>query len=124
MPISGSSMATSSRSDSMPGSRAKFSAPRRWWVIAPVAPLLLLLLASFVAPVLLMLSRAVTERGLAIVWPERAATLRQRDAGGLAPAALAQSVAREIGATRQAATPTTFAKPLDQHIECGKRVGR
>src|SRR3546814_7613997 len=79
MPISGSSMATSSRSDSMPGSRAKFSAPRRWWVIALVAPLLLFLLVSFVAPVLLMLSRAVTDRELQTVWPESAAALRQWD---------------------------------------------
>src|SRR3546814_1357593 len=80
MPFSGSSMATSSRSDSMPGSRAKFSAPRRWWVIALVAPLLLFLLVSFVAPVLLMLSRAVTDRELQTVWPESAAALRQWDA--------------------------------------------
>src|SRR3546814_19096022 len=97
MPISGSSMATSSRSDSMPGSRAKFSAPRRWWVIALVAPLLLFLLVSFVAPVLLMLSRAVTDRELQTVLPESAAALRQWDAGGLPPDAPAQSGARQLG---------------------------
>src|SRR3546814_18335241 len=102
MPISGSSMATSSRGDSMPGSRAKFSAPRRWWVIALVAPLLLFLLVSFVAPVLLMLSRAVTDRELQTVWPESAAALRQWAAGGLPPDALAQRVDPEMVAPRPA----------------------
>src|SRR3546814_2691660 len=102
MPISGSSMATSSRSDSMPGSRAKFSAPRRWWVIALVAPPMLFLLVSFVAPVLLMLSRAVNDRDLQTVWPESAAQPRQWDAGGLPPEALEKSVQSEMGGTRQA----------------------
>src|SRR3546814_1888154 len=116
MPISGSSMATSSRSDSMPGSRAKFSAPRRWWVIALVAPLLLFLLVSFVAPVLLMLSRAVTDRELQTVWPESAAALRQWDDGGLPPDALAQSVAREMVATRQAGTLNRVANRLNYDV--------
>src|SRR3546814_12125240 len=111
MPISGSSMATSSRSDSMPGSRAKFSAPRRWWVIALVAPLLLFLLVSFVAPVLLMLSRAVTDRELQTIWPESAAAPRNWDAGRLPPDALHQTVARELVPTRPPGTINPLANP-------------
>ncbi|HWV60751.1 MAG TPA: hypothetical protein VN034_08865, partial [Sphingopyxis sp.] len=61
----------------MPGSRVKLPGLRRWWSVALVAPLLLFLLASFVAPVLMMLSRAVVDRDLERVWPDSAVALRK-----------------------------------------------
>jgi len=87
--------------------------PRRWRVFALVAPLLLFLLASFVLPVLLMLSRAVTDRELQTVWPESAAALRQWDGRGLPPDALARSVAREMVEARQAGTLNRVANRLN-----------
>lgn len=97
----------------MPGSRAKLPGLRRWWSFALVAPLLLFLIASFVAPVLMMLSRAVVDRDLERVWPDSAVALRQWDGAGLPPDALAATVAREIGAARQAGTLNQVANRLN-----------
>lgn len=97
----------------MPGSHARSAAPRRWWAFALVAPLLLFLLASFVLPVLLMLSRAVTDRELHTVWPESAAALRQWDGRGLPPDALAHEVARDMITARQAGTLNRVANRLN-----------
>src|SRR3546814_11700898 len=63
-----------------------------------------------------MLSRAVTDREWQTVWPESAAALRQWDAGGLPPAALAQSVAREMVATRQDGTLNRVANRLNYEL--------
>lgn len=82
-------------------------------MIALVAPLLLFLLASFVLPVLLMLSRAVTDRELQAVWPASAAALRQWDGAGPPPDALAHSVAREMVAARRAGTLNRVANRLN-----------
>jgi len=97
----------------MPGSRAKSPGLRRWWRFALIAPLLLFLLASFVAPVLMMLSRAVIDRDLERVWPNSASHLRQWDGAGLPPDALAATVAREIVATRQDGTLNQVANRLN-----------
>lgn len=97
----------------MPGSRARPPGIRRWWSFALVAPLLLFLLASFVAPVLMMLSRAVIDRDLERVWPDSAAALRQWDGAGLPPDAIAATVSREIGAARQAGTLNQVANRLN-----------
>jgi putative spermidine/putrescine transport system permease protein len=95
----------------MPGSRAK--PPRRWRDFALVAPLLLFLIASFAAPVLMMLSRAVIDRDLERVLPSSAVALRQWDGAGLPPDALAQTVAGEIRAARQAGTLNQVANRLN-----------
>ncbi|MBO9695779.1 MAG: ABC transporter permease [Sphingopyxis sp.] len=97
----------------MPGSRARPPGVRRWWSFALVAPLLLFLLASFVAPVLMMLSRAVIDRDLERVWPDSAAALRQWDGAGLPPDALAATVSREIGAAARAGTLNQVANRLN-----------
>lgn len=97
----------------MPGSRAKLPELRRWWRFALVAPLLLFLLASFVAPVLMMLSRAVIDRDLERVWPDSAMALRQWDGEGLPPEALARTVAREIRTARQEGTLNQVANRLN-----------
>lgn len=87
--------------------------PRRWWTFALVAPLLLFLIGSFVAPVVLMLSRAVTDRELTTVWPDSAAALRQWESGGLPPDALAQTVTREMLAAQRAGTLNRVANRLN-----------
>lgn len=89
---------------------------RRWWTFALVAPLLLFLLASFVAPVVLMLSRAVTDRELMTVWPDSAAALRQWDSGGLPPDTLAETVSRDILASRRAGTLNRAANRLNYDV--------
>ncbi len=98
----------------MPGSDAKPPRrQRRWWSFALVAPLLLFLLASFVVPVLMMLSRAVVDRDLERVWPESAAALRQWDGVGAPPDALAATVARDILKARRAGTLNQVANRLN-----------
>lgn len=89
---------------------------RRWWTFALVAPLLLFLLASFVAPVILMLSRAVTDRELMTVWPDSAAALRQWDSGGLPPDTLTQTVSRDILASRRAGMLNRAANRLNYDV--------
>lgn len=89
---------------------------RRWWTFELVAPLLLFLLASFVAPVVLMLSRAVTDRELMTVWPGSAAALRQWDSGGLPPDTLAQTVSRDILGSRRAGTLNRAANRLNYDV--------
>lgn len=89
---------------------------RRWWTFALVAPLLLFLLASFVAPVVLMLSRAVTDRELMTIWPDSAAALRQWDSGGLPPDTLAQTVSRDILTSRRAGTLNRAANRLNYDV--------
>ncbi|MBB6426959.1 ABC transporter permease [Sphingopyxis sp. JAI128] len=98
----------------MPGSRAKSADPRRrWWPFALVAPLLIFLLASFILPVVLMLSRALTDRELQTVWPDSAAALRHWHGNGLPPDVLAQRVAREMVAARRNGTLNRVANRLN-----------
>ncbi len=86
---------------------------RRWWTFALVAPLLLFLIGSFVAPVLLMLSRAVTDRELMTVWPDSTAALRQWQDGGLPPDAIARTVSREMLTARRGGTLNRVANRLN-----------
>lgn len=98
----------------MPGSHANPPPKQgRWWSFALVAPLLLFLLASFVVPALMMLSRAVVDRDLERVWPESAAALRQWDGGGVPPDALAATVARDMLKARRAGTLNQVANRLN-----------
>jgi len=100
----------------MPGSRARPPGPRRWWRLALVAPLILFLLASFIAPVLMMLSRAVIDRDLERVWPRSAIALRHWNGAGLPPDALAATVAREIASARAAGTLNQVANRLNYDL--------
>lgn len=97
----------------MPGSHANPPPKQGWWSFALVAPLLLFLLASFVVPALMMLSRAVVDRDLERVWPESAAALRQWDGGGVPPDALAATVARDMLKARRAGTLNQVANRLN-----------
>lgn len=86
---------------------------RRWWPFALVAPLLIFLIASFIAPVMLMLSRAVIDRDLERAWPESAAALRAWDGDGLPPDGLARTVAHETLAAHRAGTLNRVANRLN-----------
>ncbi len=70
------------------------------------------LFASFVAPVLMMLSRAVIDRDLERVQPDSAIALRQWD-GAITARRAAATVSREIVATRQAGTLNQVANRLN-----------
>ncbi|MGY4395743.1 putative spermidine/putrescine transport system permease protein [Sphingomonas sp. UYAg733] len=111
-------MATSSLSDSMPGSRAEPAARAakirpRWWIVALVAPLLIFLIATFVLPVVMMLSRGVSDPELPQSWPRAAAALRQWDGAGLPSDALARTVAGDIVAAHRAGTLNRVANRLN-----------
>ena len=86
---------------------------RRWWPFALVALLLIFLIASFIAPVMLMLSRAVIDRDLERAWSESAAALRAWDGDGLPPDELARTVAHETLATHRAGTLNRVANRLN-----------
>jgi putative spermidine/putrescine transport system permease protein len=98
-----------------PGSLQK-PAPRRWWTFALIAPLLLFLLASFIVPVLMMLSRAVTDHELADSWPQSAEALAEWNGEGLPDDALARTVATEMLAARQAGTLNRVANRLNYDV--------
>lgn len=89
---------------------------RRWWTFALVAPLLLFLIASFIAPVLLMLSRAVTDHELAESWPKSAELLSAWDGNGLPDDTLAGTVAAEMLAARHAGTLNRVANRLNYDV--------
>jgi putative spermidine/putrescine transport system permease protein len=86
---------------------------KKWWTFALVAPLLLFLIGSFVLPVIMMLSRAVTDRELASAWPDGVAALRQWNTGGLPPDALAQTIAQEMQYSRRKGTLHRVANRLN-----------
>lgn len=67
-----------------------------------VAPLLLLILGSFLVPVGVTLLRAVQDREVAAALPETAAALRDWDGQGLPGEAAFAAVARELGAALEA----------------------
>lgn len=100
----------------MPGSPVRPARRPRWWTFALVAPLLLFLIVGFIVPVVLMLSRAVTDRELSRTWPDSAAALREWDGKGLPPDALARAVAREMRAAREAGTLNRVANRLNYDV--------
>ncbi|MFN7635196.1 MAG: hypothetical protein ACK5PI_10865, partial [Acetobacteraceae bacterium] len=63
-----------------------------------VAPLLLLLVASFAVPVARMLWTAVADPELSDALPDTAAALRAWNGDGLPPDAVFESLARELAA--------------------------
>src|SRR5687768_12464546 len=113
-------MATSSLNASTPGWRARPGSPARtrvrggrWWALALVAPLLLFLAVSFLGPVLMMLSRGVTDHELADAWPGTAAMLRQWDGPALPDDALARSLAAEVLESKRSGTISRVANRLN-----------
>jgi len=105
----------------MPGSPAE-PAPRRlrrggpWWTYALTGPLLLFLLASFIGPVMMMLSRGVTNPELPEAWPQTAAALRQWEGGSPPPDSTARSLATEIDASARAGTLSRVANRLNYDV--------
>lgn len=81
-----------------------------------VAPLLLFLTVSFIVPVLLMLSRAVTDHELADSWPKSAEMLSAWDGNGLPSDALAKTVATEMLAARRTGTLNRVANRLNYDL--------
>ena len=73
-----------------------------WLAALLIAPLLLLILGSFLVPVGLTLFRAVQDREVARALPETSAILAAWDGQGLPPEAAFASVARELGAALEA----------------------
>lgn len=89
---------------------------RRHWPLALTAPLVLFLLAVFVAPVLLMLARGVSEQELPATWPHAATALQQWDGRGLPDDIVAATVARDMVASRHAGTISRVANRLNYAI--------
>jgi putative spermidine/putrescine transport system permease protein len=73
-----------------------------WLAALLIAPLLLLILGSFLVPVGLTLFRAVQDREVAQALPETSAILAAWDGQGLPPEAAFAAVARELGAALEA----------------------
>ncbi|MGX9965496.1 ABC transporter permease [Roseomonas sp. F4] len=73
-----------------------------WLAALLIAPLLLLILGSFLVPVGLTLCRAVQDREVAQALPETSAILASWDGQGLPPEAAFAAVARELGAALEA----------------------
>ncbi len=67
---------------------------------ALIAPLVLFLLANFVAPIGLLLGRAFTENEIPAAWPTTAHALLEWDGHGLPPPALMSGFLVELAATR------------------------
>jgi putative spermidine/putrescine transport system permease protein len=73
-----------------------------WLAALLIAPLLLLILGSFLVPVGLTLFRAVQDREVAQALPETSAILASWDGQGLPPETAFAAVARELGAALEA----------------------
>jgi putative spermidine/putrescine transport system permease protein len=80
------------------------------WLL--VAPLLLFLLILFVAPVLLMLARGVTEHEVPNAWPRTAAALLAWNGEGLPTDAVAATAAAEMAASHRAGTVSSTSARL------------
>ncbi|WP_114954291.1 ABC transporter permease [Sphingosinicella terrae] len=99
----------------MPGSPTERAgaARRDWWPFALVAPLILFLAAGFLIPVLMMLSRGVTDHELASAWPETAQALRGWDGAGLPDETVVPILAAEIVGARKAGHLNLVANRLN-----------
>lgn len=87
---------------------------RNTWVgLLLVGPLLLFLLLNFLAPITLMLSRAVHEQELPAAWPHTAALLRDLPNGTLPDTRLASTFASELMASRASAQLSPVANRLN-----------
>jgi putative spermidine/putrescine transport system permease protein len=81
------------------------------WLL--LAPLLVLLLANFLAPIGLLLTRAVQDREVPNAWPETAAALRAWDGTGLPPESVGTCFARELADSRRSGTFAAAANRLN-----------
>lgn len=84
--------------------------------VALVAPLLLFLLATFIAPIGAMLWRAVADPEIGRVLPRVTAALAAWDGRGLPPEAAAAALLADIGAAREAGTLAGAATRLNYDI--------
>ncbi|HYD46384.1 MAG TPA: ABC transporter permease [Phenylobacterium sp.] len=81
-----------------------------------IAPTLILLAASFLVPILLMLSRGVSEREVPAAWPRTAEALRAWDGQGLPAPRAFETLAAEIPASRDAGTLSAAANRLNYDV--------
>ncbi len=81
--------------------------------IVLVAPLLLFLIVNFLAPIALLLSRAVRDEELATAWPRTAAELHRLERGTLPDAPLVATFASELMASRHSGQLSLVANRLN-----------
>lgn len=86
------------------------------WSLALIAPLFLFLTIAFVAPLLLMLARGVSDPELGHAWPETTILLREWDGRGIADDALAQALGRDIAASHRAGSLNRVANRLNYDV--------
>jgi putative spermidine/putrescine transport system permease protein len=84
--------------------------------LALAAPLLLLLLFSFAAPIAALLTRAIYEPTIANTLPETAAALKQSAASGVPDEPVFQAFANDLKAAQGAGTVYEFAKSLNARL--------
>jgi putative spermidine/putrescine transport system permease protein len=96
-----------------PAAGRRRSGAKRGWTFALVAPLLLFLAIGFLAPVLLMMARGVTDHELATAWPRTAEALREWDGQSLPDDGLARILRTEMTASRRAGTLNLVANRLN-----------
>lgn len=77
---------------------------------------MVLLLASFIVPVMMMLSRSVTNPELPGAWPSTAAALQAWDGAGEPPAALVATLAGDILASRRDGTLASVSNRLNYDV--------
>jgi putative spermidine/putrescine transport system permease protein len=77
---------------------------------------MVLLLASFIVPVVMMLSRSVTNPELPGAWPSTASALRAWEGAGEPPDALAPTLAADILESRRDGTLTSVANRLNYDV--------
>ncbi|MCC7267551.1 MAG: ABC transporter permease [Caulobacteraceae bacterium] len=81
-----------------------------------IAPTLVLLAASFLIPILMMLSRGVSEREVPAAWPRTTEALRAWDGEGLPSSQAFEALAEEIPASREAGTLSAAANRLNYDV--------
>lgn len=81
-----------------------------------IAPLGIFLLVNFLAPIALMLSRAVTERELPEAWPATAEAMRHWDGNGLPDDDIVATFVQELAASRASGSLGVVANRLNHSI--------
>ncbi len=84
--------------------------------LALIAPLFLLLAASFLVPIALMLARGVAERELPAAWPRTAEAVRAWDGRNLPDDAAFEALAQELVQSRDSGALSAVANRLNYDI--------
>lgn len=84
--------------------------------LALIAPLLLLFTASFAVPVMMMLSRGVTDTELQQTWPRTAELLKHWNGQGRPDSALVRTLATEMLASHRTGTLSLVANRLNYDV--------